>query len=114
MEAKTALLNKQDTKNFKRVALQHRAKFTLEKSDRGWEDCTIINMDNNLKGIGVKFHTHEDIEVSSIVIIDLLIPNELVPVQIKGIVKWIKGTKDYFIGGIELRGKNNKIKNLLP
>ena len=47
-------------------------------------------MNNNLKGVGVKFHTREDIKVNSIVIIDLLIPNELRPVYVKGISMKLK------------------------
>ena len=110
MEAKKkALPDEQDRKDFRRVTLQRQAKFTLEKSDRGWEDCTIINVNNNLKGIGIKFHACENIKVNSIVIIDLLVPDELVPVHVKGIVRWIERKKDYFIGGVELKGKNKKM-----
>ena len=113
MEAKKTFLHKQGTKDFKRVTLQRQAKFTLDKTDRGWEACTIINMDNNLKGVGIKFHTSEDIKINSIVIIDMLIPNEVVPVHIKGTVKWVTRKKNYIIGGVELSGRNKKIRRLL-
>ena len=101
-----------DTRDYKRIELQHRAQFTLKEDNRGLEECTIINVNKNLKGIGVIFHTRHSIELNSIIIIDLLIPGELGPVCVSGILRWIRQTGNDFVGGMELVGNTNKLKRL--
>ena len=103
-----------DTKDYRRVELQHRAQFTLKEGNRSLEECTLINVNKDLKGLGIRFHTCKEIKINSIIIIDLLTTGELGPVCITGILRWIRQTGKDFIGGIELIGNSNKLKGLLP
>ena len=103
-----------DTRDYRRVELQHRAQFTLREGNRGLEECTLINVNKDLKGIGIRFHTCKEIKINSIIIVDLLTTAVLGPVCITGILRWIRQTGKDFIGGIELIGNSNKLKGLLP
>lgn len=115
MEAKDAILDLEVVAgDYTRVELQRRAQFILKEEDRGLEECTLVNINKNLKGIGVIFHTRKAIKINSIIIIDLLIPGELGPVCVTGILRWIRQTGNDFLGGMELIGNTNKLKRLLP
>ena len=97
-----------------RIALQKRAKFTLKDHKRGWEDCTLLNLNQNLQGVGIRFHTAQDIKVNSIVIIDLSDEGKDESLSAIGIVRWIKKGEDDLTGGIELIGNINKLERILP
>ena len=115
MEAKNEKLDFEFvSRDYRRVELQHRAQFILKEEAGGLEPCTIVNINKNLKGIGVLFHTQKAIKINSIIIIDLLMPGELGPVCVTGILRWISQTGNDFMGGIELIGNTNKLKRLLP
>jgi len=103
-----------DTRDYRRVELQHRAQFILKEGNRGLEECTLINVNKDLKGIGIRFHTSKEIKINSIIIVDLLTTGVLGPVCITGILRWIRQTGKDFIGGIELIGNSKKLKGLLP
>ena len=95
-----------------RIEIQKRAKFTLKDEKRGWEDCTLLNLNQNLHGVGIRFHTTQDIEVNSIVIIDVSAKGE--SLSIAGIVRWINKGEDNLTGGIELIGNINKLEKIMP
>ena len=97
-----------------RVALQKRAKFTLKDEGSGWGECTLLNLNQNLQGGGIQFHTQKDIKVNSIVIIDLTTPGEVESLSIIGIVRWVKKVESDLMGGIELIGNTNKLRRILP
>jgi hypothetical protein len=104
-----------DSENLReRIELQKRAKFTLKDEERGWENCTLLNLNQNLKGLGIRFHTLKDIKVNSIVIIDLSHAAEGESFSIVGIVRWIYKVEDDLMGGIELIGNINKLRKILP
>ena len=97
-----------------RIALQKRAKFILKDQKRGWGDCTLLNLNQNLQGVGIRFHTAQDIKVNSIVIIDLSDEGKDESLSVIGIVRWIKKGEDDLTGGIELIGNINKLGRILP
>lgn len=97
-----------------RIEIHRRATFTLKDEKRGWEDCTILNLNHNLQGMGIRFHTTKDIKINAIVIIDLSAESKNDAISIVGIVRWIKKDEDYLTGGIELIGNINKLVRLLP
>ena len=103
-----------DIRDCERIDLQHQAQFTTIRESRGLEGCTIINISRNLKGIGIKFHTLENIKLNSIITIDLLPTSEFIPMCVTGIVRWIKQTEDEFWGGVELIGNTHKLQRILP
>ena len=102
------------TRDYRRIELEYKAQFTLKEENGSLEKCTIININRNLKGVGIRFHTCKEIKINSIVIIDLLTTGESGPVCITGILRWIRQTGSDFIGGVELIGNTNKLKSLLP
>jgi hypothetical protein len=97
-----------EDRSFRRIPLKHKAKFTLKEGKRGWEDCTIININRNLKGMGVVFHTQVAIPINSIVIIDLLTDGKYGPIYVTGVVRWTEDTKSDFVGGLALIGDIQK------
>ena len=103
-------MEKKDVKQ--RIELQKRAKFTLKDEERGWEACTILNLNQNLQGVGIQFHTQKEIKVNSIVIIDLSTDGEVESLSIIGIIRWIKNVEGDLIGGIELIGDINKFPRI--
>ena len=98
-----------EDRSFRRISLKHQAKFTLKEGKMGWEDCAIININRNLKGMGVVFHTQVAIPINSIVIIDLLTDGKYSPIYVTGVVKWIEERKNDFIGGLALIGDIQKV-----
>ena len=97
-----------------RIEIRKRAKFTLKDEKWGWEDCTLLNLNQNLQGVGIRFHTTQDIKVNSIVIVDLSTEGVEQSLSIIGLVRWIKKGVDDLTGGIELIGNIDKLKRFLP
>ena len=85
-----------ERREFPRTNLPQKAKFFGVK---GWEDCVITEASRN--GLGVKFNTTEKINEGSIVHLRVLFPSQKHPVEVKGLLKWIKKKGKHFIGGIE-------------
>ena len=102
------------TKDYRRIEVNYRTHFTLKEAKRGWEECTLININRNLKGVGIQFHTDKEIKIDAVVTIDLSTPEEYRPTCVTGIVRWIKKTESDYIGGIELTGCTEKLKKVLP
>jgi hypothetical protein len=96
-----------------RIEIHKRAKFNLKDDKRGWDDCTLLNLNSNLKGMGIRFHTTKDIKVNEIVIIDLSEEGKNNSLSIVGIVRWIQQGEDDLTGGIELIGNINKLERFL-
>ena len=64
------------------------------------ENCTIFNISR--KGVGLKFHTHEKINIGSTIHLEMFVPRRSKPICVKGILKRIEQEENDFIGGIEL------------
>ena len=99
--------------DYRRIKLQYRTFFTLKEKNRGWEECTLLNINRNLKGVAIQFHTDKEIKVNSVITIDLSTTEEFRPACITGIVRWVKQTESEFTGGIELMDTNPKLKKVL-
>ena len=106
-------LLKNTTIDYRRVGVQHRTYFTLKEGKRGWEECTLININKNYKGVGILFHTDKEIRVNTVVTIDLSAADECRPSCITGIVRWIKKTGNDFVGGMELKSGINRLEKVL-
>ena len=92
-------MNKERRK-FTRHPINLKAQFLVEGKKRDWEKCTIINVSR--EGMEIMFQTHREIEVGSTIYLKILWSTKSMPINVKGILKWIKKEDDYFIGGIEL------------
>ena len=90
----------QKVRRFVRYNTQLKAQYFLEGKVSGWNKCTVIAVAR--KGMGIVFHTNEKISVGSNVCLEITAPGEEEPVTIKGMLKWIKQSKNDFVGGIEI------------
>jgi hypothetical protein len=84
---------------FARIKTTLEAQYHTEEEEE-WKDCQVIDVSQI--GMGIKFLTREKNIVGSIIHLKIFIPKELRPVNVKGILKWIKPRKNDFIGGIEV------------
>ena len=83
-----------------RFETQLKAQFVSAESYRGGEDCTIL--DFSLKGMKAKVSTSEEINVGTKVLLEVYIPGESDPINVKGKIKWVKQIESGYISGIEL------------
>lgn len=86
-------------RRFSRSDTQLKAKYFLEERKGGWEECTIIDVSRT--GLGVKFHTGEEISAGSTIHLEISVPTELEPISVEGILKRMEQEGDDFIGSIE-------------
>ena len=92
----------EDKRNYKRFPTQLKGTFLLKGGLRR-EQCTVLNVSR--KGLGVAFHTKETISRGSSVYIEIYPPQELQPISVKGVVKWITQIENGYTGGVELMSK---------
>ncbi len=86
------------TRVFARFRVSLKAQYSLKEGDAIWEECTIIDFSS--KGIGMEFNKH--VSLDSTIYLAIHLPKESEPFSVKGKLKWIKQSKNRFIGGIEL------------
>ena len=99
--------------SYRRIELQHRARFTIQEENGHWENCTLININQNLNGVGVRFHTRKAITSGATITIDVMTSETSEPLCITGVVKWVKQRENDCVGGIELTGTTDTLKRLL-
>jgi hypothetical protein len=90
----------EDGRGFIRFFSQLKGRYVLEDKEGDWEECTIINA--NRKGMGIKFHTREVINIGATIYLEIFVSTEFEPLNVTGILKWIKEGENNFVGGIEL------------
>ncbi len=72
----------------------------MDEGRRYLDGCTIIDVTR--EGMGIRFHTDENISVGSTVHLEIPVLTELAPVKVKGIVKWVAQRENDFTGGIKV------------
>ncbi len=88
----------ENTRVFARFLISLEAQYSLKEEDAVWEECTIIDFSS--KGIGIEFN--KPVSLDSTIHLAIHLPKESEPFSGKGKLKWIKQSKNRFIGGIEL------------
>jgi len=88
------------TRKYKRYPTQREGRYFLEGTTGDGQVCTIVNVSR--KGMGIIFHTDEDMSVGTIIRVDvpITIPSE--SISVRGILKWVDSMDIDIIGGIEL------------
>lgn len=86
-------------RKFSRFGTHMKAQYYLQERNRGWEECTVIDISR--KGMGIQFLTDETIRVGSTLHLEISIPTELETIHVKGILKRINQRENDFVGGIE-------------
>ena len=99
--------------SYRRIKLQHRARFTIKEENGHWENCTLININQILNGVGVRFHRSKAITSGKTITIDVMPSETSGSLCITGVVKWVKQRENDCVGGIELTGPTDNLKRLL-
>ena len=94
-----------------RFATSLKGRYFIKELGKRWGNCTVFDVSS--KGMGVKFHTNETIEVGETITIEIEIPSELEPMSVNGLLRWIKQADNEFVGGIELTEVLDEIKSLI-
>ena len=88
-----------------------KGRYFVKELEKLWGNCTVFDVSRT--GMGIKFHTSEPIEVGSHITIEIEVPSELEPMNVKGILRWIKQGENEFLGGIELTEVLDEITSLI-
>ena len=88
-------------RSFSRYDTHMKATYFLEERNRGWEDCTITKLSR--KGMGVTFHTEEEIPSDATLHIKVFTSDENDYFTVKGDLRWVEKAGKIFMGGLELR-----------
>ena len=90
---------KEDRRRFSRVGILLEARYNLEHVSDTMARCTIINM--NHKGIGIRFHTHEVINVGATVHLEIVVSDKLQFTNVKGTLRWNKKRENGNAAGVD-------------
>jgi len=88
------------TRKYKRYPTQREARYFLENTIADGQVCTIVNVSR--KGMGIIFHTDEEIRVGTIIEIEVPITKPLESIIVRGTLRWFDRMEIDMIGGIEL------------
>ena len=77
----------ENRRGFVRFFSNLNVRYFIQADTRGWKECTITNA--SLTCMGIKFHTYEEIYTGSTLYFVIPVPTELVPVNVRGVLKWI-------------------------
>ena len=105
------MVEREDRRRHIRFSANLKGRYSTGDLDKNWEECTIL--DASREGMGIKFHTPEGIKVGSIINLETSVPSETEPLNVRGVLKWIKQRENEFIGGVELAEVQDEIKSLI-
>ena len=100
-----------ETRGYRRVEIQHQARFTFKGGTSGWNECIIINISVN--GAGMEFYTDETVDVNSKLFLEILPPDDEETITAGGIIRWVKHGEKDCVYGIELTEKLNEVKKAM-
>jgi len=87
-------------RKFPRFCVHLSGRYFSDSQKAGWKECTIIEISR--KGMLIKCPSDEKIPAGSTICLEVYIPRQLDPVNVKGTVKWVRQTDDNLLSGIEL------------
>lgn len=102
-----------NTRRFQRYTINLEAQYFLEEEKGEWKECTITTLGRG--GVGIAIQPFEKIGVNSDLFLGIFYSEEFDPINVKGIVRWMKGQGSYFIIGIEVTSESDqdKLANLI-
>ena len=92
----------------RRFTTNLKAQYFLGESKGSGKECTVINVSSN--GAGLEFYTHEKIDISTNLTLKIFAPKATDPINVKGILKWVKQGEKDFVGGVEVALQSDKEK----
>jgi c-di-GMP-binding flagellar brake protein YcgR len=100
-----------ERRNYIRFSTNLKARYFTGETVKNWEECTVFDASRN--GMGIKFHTPEEIQIGSTINLETVVSSEIEPLNVRGTLKWIKQEANEFVGGVELTGVSEEIKSLI-
>ena len=101
----------EERRNHIRFSTNLKARYFTGETLTNWKECTVF--DASRKGMGIKFHTPEVIQVGSTINLETIVPSEIEPLNVRGSLKWIRQEANEFVGGVELNDVLDEIKSLI-
>ncbi len=92
----------------KRFTTNLKAQYFLGESKGNGKECTIINVSSN--GAGLEFYTQEKLAVSTDITLKIFAPKATEPINVQGILRWVKRGEKDFVGGVEVVLQSDKDK----
>ena len=92
----------------RRFTTNLKAQYFLGESKGNGKECTVINVSSN--GAGLEFYTHEKISISTDLTLKIFAPKATDPINVKGILRWVKQGEKDFVGGVEVVLQSDKEK----
>ena len=90
----------ENTRRFERFPTQREGQYFLVKEKEKGQNCNIIDVSR--KGLGMIFHSNEEISVGTNIRLEIPDPITLDTIDVRGELRWSKEIGGEFIGGIEL------------
>ena len=89
----------EERRRFGRFETELRAQYISQDGERDWEECTVISICR--KGIGIRFHSCEKINIGTIIRLKIFIPEKVKPTVVEGVLKWKEKRENELFGGVE-------------
>jgi len=92
----------------KRFTTSLKAQYFFGESKGNGKECTIINVSSN--GAGLEFYTQEKLGINTDLTLKIFAPKATDPINVKGILRWVKQGEKDFVGGVEVVLQSDKEK----
>ena len=93
----------EDRRSYFRFPAKLKALYYFEGEKERLEKCTLLNV--SYKGLGVNFKQHEKNKAGTSIHLGIIIKWQLIPISVRGIVKWVAEGASDSVAGIELAEK---------
>ena len=98
----------EEKRKSRRYTTNLKAQYFLGDSKGYGKECTVINVSGN--GAGLEFYTHEKIGISTDLTLKIFALKATDPINVKGILRWVKQGEKDFVGGVEVVLESDKEK----
>jgi len=90
----------QDNKRrYGRFDTELKARYCVAEDEGDWHACTVVNLSR--KGIGIRLDAHETIDLDTVILLEVFVPEKSRPTSVQGIVKWTDARGDSVFCGVE-------------
>ena len=103
------LVNKMENRRrFSRFNTHLKAQYFLDEKKGEGKKCTITNISR--RGMGIRFHTRDTIDIGSTIFLEISIPEGKEPINVKGVLKQVNWKGSDFFSGVEWDRVNECIR----
>ena len=98
----------ENMRKYERYPIQREAQYFLNESRGKGQECTIINFSRS--GMGIIFHSNEEINVGTLIRLEIPVSNASEPIHTRGVLKWFENKENNLFGGVELTEMLSDVK----